>query len=217
MAAFTIGSRCYPSKEAAKQAVRDVLYRYSPGDKVDRPDDVELLRDLLDLHPDADEKVGPGVAGFRVVRGERAGVHAFEVVHTDDNVLDFGIRKCFDPPSLRRRVLEAMSHEIEPNSTAYLDSRVQGRSLVSDLSGTPVATNAVRVSHFQGPQRDVIATEFVEEHGGWDAIELTGSRRPGRPRFVDRELADEWRAYHRQRAVLGLLTVDEHLHRAYGS
>ncbi|WP_314223584.1 hypothetical protein [Streptomyces zaehneri] len=47
MPKFWIGSREYPSKKAAQEAVRDVLYGYSGGSIVDQEADHLLLLDLL--------------------------------------------------------------------------------------------------------------------------------------------------------------------------
>ncbi len=65
-----IGSRRYATKKARQEAVQAILGRYGLGQVVDQEDDDLLLRDLLDMHPDAaDRRVRTaGAPGLLVLR-----------------------------------------------------------------------------------------------------------------------------------------------------
>lgn len=213
MAEFWIGPRRYPSKEAARDAVRDVRDRYAIGETIDQFEDQELLRDLLDLHTEADDKIGCGVEAF-VIDQPLVGRHSgFKIIRIDGTEIDFSFNKCLTPPTYRQQVLSAMRYEVNDTTTDYFTSRVVVGSLHSDLSGTPLDTDNAHVSHFQGPAFVDIATEFADEVNGWAAIELTPSTAAGLGRFTDRALAQRWHDHHKERAVLGLLTPQENLRR----
>jgi hypothetical protein len=210
---FWIGRRRYRTKGEATDAVRDVRDRYSVGATVDRLEDQELLRDLLDLHAEAGDKIGCGVESFvldRPLRGKHSG---FKIIRTDGSEIDFSFLACLTPPNYRQQVLSAKRAEVADAITDYFNSRVADNSLESDLSATPLDVADAHVSYFQGPAFVDIATAFAAEVGGWDAVELTSSTAAGFGMFTDRALAQRWKDHHQEHAVLGLLTPQENLRR----
>ncbi|MFR0367567.1 DUF3223 domain-containing protein [Streptomyces sp. MCC20] len=213
MPKFWIGSREYPSKKAAQEAVRDVLYGYSVGSIVDKEEDHLLLLDLLDLHEEADAKIGVGVEAFAIAPPLKGPYPGFEVIRTDGTRIDFSYLACLKPPSYRQQVLAAMRVEAEVNATAYLTSRAEANTLVSDESGKTLDITDTHVSYYRGPSFVDLAEAFAADAGGWDAIELTTSSNPGRGQFADRQLAERWREYHQEHAVLALLSSQENLRR----
>ncbi|WP_407549089.1 DCL family protein [Streptomyces sp. Pv4-95] len=212
---FLIGQRRYPTKKAAREAVIAVRDRYSVGQTVDRLEDQELLRDLLDLHAEADEKIGCGIEAFVIDKPLQGKHSGFRIVRTDGSDEDFSFHACLAPPSYRQQVLSAMRAEAVEDITDYFNSRVAANSLKSDLSGTPLDVAGAHVSYFQGPAFVDIATAFANEVGGWDAIELNSSSAAGHGMFADRALAQRWREHRKDHAVLGLLTPQENLRRAH--
>ena len=213
MPKFWIGSREYPTKKAAQEAVRDVLYGYSVGSIVGKEEDHLLLLDLLDLHEEADAKIGVGVESFAIAPPLMGPYPGFEVIRTDGTRIDFSYLACLKPPSYRQQVSSAIRVEAEGNVTDYFTARVAADTLVSDESGRTLDLTDTHVSYYQGPSFAQLAAAFAHEAGGWDAIELTKSSDPGRGQFTDRQLAEQWREYHREHAVLGLLSSQENLRR----
>ncbi|WP_239590529.1 DCL family protein [Streptomyces aureoverticillatus] len=208
-----IGSRRYASKKARQEAVQAILGRYGLGQDVDQEDDDLLLRDLLDMHPDAADKVGPGVDRFRVIATPRGHHKGPEAVLVDGSKVAFSYMKCLDAPTHRQRVLAAMRTEIQPQVNTYFESRKAAHTLVSDESGQDLAPADVHVSYFQGPRFHDIALEFVQAAGGFDAIDLTAETARGLALFTDRALAERWHDHHQEHAVLGLLSAKENLRR----
>jgi hypothetical protein len=210
---FWIGSRQYPSKKAAQEAVRDVLYGYSVGSIVDQEADHLLLLDLLDMHAEADTKIGVGVESFAIAPPLKGPYPGFEVIRTDGTRIDFSYLACLKPPTYRQQVCAAMRLEAEANTTAYFTARAAANTLVSDQSGRPLDITDTHVSHYRGPSFAELAAAFAHDNGGWDAIELTTSSDPGRGQFTNRQLAERWREYHQAHAVLALLSSQENLRR----
>ncbi|MFD8442575.1 DCL family protein [Streptomyces globisporus] len=213
MAEFWIGHRRYRTKGEAKEAVRKVLYRYNVGSIVDQEDDHLLLLDLLDMHHEADDKIGPGVAAFAIAPPQRGPYPGFEVIRTDGSRIDFSYQTCLKPPSYRQQVMNVMRDEVKSTINAYFESRKMAGSLISDQSGTPLDNSNTAVSYFRGPSFVDIAEEFTETVGGWEAIELTPSTEPGLGKFKDRDLAERWFNHHEEHAALGLLSSQENQRR----
>ncbi|GGV51113.1 hypothetical protein GCM10010245_80400 [Streptomyces spectabilis] len=208
-----IGPRRYASKKARQEAVQAILARYGLGQIVDQQEDHLLLRDLLDMHPDAAEKVGPGVDHFRVIATPRGHHKGPEAVLVDGTKVAFSYMKCLDAPTHRQRVLAAMRTEIQPQVNTHYESRKAAHTLVSDESGQDLTPDDVHVSYFQGPRFHDIALEFVEATGGFSAVDLTAETPRGLALFTDRALAERWHGHHQERAVLGLLSAKENLRR----
>ncbi|MFI5525199.1 DCL family protein [Streptomyces platensis] len=213
MAEFWIGHRRYRTKSDAKEAVREVLYRYPIGNSVDQEDDHLLLLDLLEKHHEADDKIGPGVNGFAIAPPQRGPYPGFEVIRTDGSRIDFSYQTCLRPPTYRQQVMNVMRDEVKPDINAYFETRRDSGTLLSDTSGAPLDSNSIAVSYFRGPSFVDIAEGFAETVGGWKGIEMTPSTEPGLGRFKDRQLAAQWCSHHRERAVLGLLSSQENQQR----
>jgi len=212
MAEFSIGRRRYRTKGAAGEAVQAVLHGNPVGSELSG-EEFALVRDLLDMHHEAEDKIGVGVAGIRIAPPLKGKWPGFEVIRTDGSTIDFSYKSCLTHPSVSSQVRNVMRVEVEEFGTAYFESRLAAGTLVSDLSGVPLRSDATHVSHFQGPPFAEIADTFAAAEGGWEAIELTPSTDHGLGRFVDREQAERWRAHYEQRAVLGLLSPSENLSR----
>ena len=71
---------------------RSILNKYDRGDKVSSKD-AEYLNDLLKMHPNSAEKVGPGIESFSV-RTADFGTRCFWVNRVDGTTEKFSFRKC---------------------------------------------------------------------------------------------------------------------------
>uniref|UniRef100_UPI002F908769 DCL family protein n=1 Tax=Streptomyces virginiae TaxID=1961 RepID=UPI002F908769 len=213
MPQFSIGHRDYPTKKDARETIRAILHGYPVGSTVDNEEHHLLLLDLLDMHPRAEDKIGPGVEAFAIAPPQRGPHPGFRVIRTDGTPIDFSYLECLQPRTYRQQVLNVMGDEVKQTKTDYFESRRAAGTLRSDSSGQLLDTANTAVSYFQGPSFNEIATEFAESLGGWEAIELTSSAEKGLGRFVDRDLAQRWFDHHHSRAVFGLLTQQESLRR----
>jgi hypothetical protein len=87
-----VGDLTFPTKSAATEHFRQMLYRHEIGEEIPEPDHSEL-RWLLAKHSDCSEKVGVGVKSFSV-RWAEFGTRCFEVVRIDGSRIDFSFRWC---------------------------------------------------------------------------------------------------------------------------
>ncbi len=88
-----IGSLYFQRKGDADEYFRTMLYKYELGDKVS-DDDAEILLLLVSNHPEADEKIGPGIDSFSV-RTADFGTRCFWVNRSDGTTEKFSFKACY--------------------------------------------------------------------------------------------------------------------------
>lgn len=87
-----IGGIDFSTKGDAHRFLQEMLNRYHPGEQVNAIDEA-FLRDAITRHPEAAEKVGVGVAGFKV-RSADYGTQCFWVMRTDGSTDRFSYKAC---------------------------------------------------------------------------------------------------------------------------
>jgi hypothetical protein len=88
-----IGSLSFSKKGQANDYLRDMLYKYDLGDTVTDAD-AEILTHLLHMHPEAAEKIGPGIKSFSI-RTADYGTRCFWVNRIDGTTERFSFRACY--------------------------------------------------------------------------------------------------------------------------
>jgi hypothetical protein len=92
---ITLGQLHFGKKCDAAAYLKSMLHKYDVGDKVSVAD-TEVLRGALALHPDADAKVGCGIADFSV-RSADFGSKCFWVNRIDGSTEKFSYKSCIYP------------------------------------------------------------------------------------------------------------------------
>ncbi|WP_439486529.1 DCL family protein [Blastomonas fulva] len=87
-----IGELEFASKGEAQAFLRDILYSYVPGDDVSE-EHAAILTQALQNHPESEEKIGSGIAGFKVRSAEFA-TQCFWVQRTDGSTEKFSHKAC---------------------------------------------------------------------------------------------------------------------------
>lgn len=176
---FVIETADFVDRDEASAFFKDMLRRHRPGMSVG-PADAMHLRALLDLHPDRDAKVGPGVRGFTVLRTEH-NTPCFGAVRVDGTVVDFSLRHCIQGRvnsrfgALKKALRLAVRGDIEV-------LRAQGH-----VPGLPGGDSF----------GDIVKAFLVLR--GLDARGITLETRQGRitPEIADAAVVEDFRAFHR--------------------
>lgn len=90
-----IGSLRFPSKVAAAEFVRKILYRYAPGERITGEDE-DVVRDLFHIHPDHILKLnGHAISHFEVADQpeQHKPTRSFVVVRSDGHRDDFSLKR----------------------------------------------------------------------------------------------------------------------------
>jgi hypothetical protein len=90
-------TREFEKKGDAKAYFRAMLRRYKPGDRVNDEDSKDLAS-LLERHPHAIEKIGPGIDHFEVMSADYH-TKCFWVVRSDETIERFSYTTCIGPDS----------------------------------------------------------------------------------------------------------------------
>jgi hypothetical protein len=208
----TVAPYAFGTKLATKEHFKNMLARWPLGKTIEEPDASEL-RWLIQQHPHARFKVGPGISFFYVWDGGPYGSVGFYAMRTDRKAVDFSYLKCIDPPEKPlARVLKALRNEVGMDI-----ARAKGRFFDehADESGrVPCAVSGKLITIVESHADHAIPVTFNLLATHW----LTALRiDPTTVRVIlgsngtktvlqDRELAKNWREYHK--AVANIRVVD---------
>jgi hypothetical protein len=169
----------------------------------------EFLAALLRRHPDADEKIGPGIAHICVgtVPGYRS--RGFTVHRTDGTSTDFSWRACITEPSHASQVNKAMRQAVGDQIKAYKRAETSAGRLRSAITGNELAPDDAEVDHFS-PSFAALADRYAEVAGGYDAIGLAPSADGQIGQRMDPDHEAVWVRYHQRAARLRILSKAEH-------
>lgn len=208
-----IGDRTFPTKKAAEDICREILYGYSLGTVISDRGHHEFLSDLLRLHPDTDEKIGQGIGHFEIRRNPvYPKQRTLFVVRTDGAETDFSFLKCLTHTTQRKDVLIAMREAVSDQVMAVARAAfASGGPVICPVTGDvlPTITHA-HVDHAE-PTFDVMASTWVSGEGGWDSIAVVSADGMIGARFGTQVQRDRWVEYHRQYAKLRVVSVRANL------
>lgn len=94
---YIINGQFFKTKDAIRKKMREILYAYPVGAKVNDEDSAFLL-EMLHNHPKAIEKIGCGIEAFEV-RQETSISRCLYLVRIDGTAENFGYKKCLNPPT----------------------------------------------------------------------------------------------------------------------
>ena len=196
-----IGAYVFPTRKAAEEAIRSVLH-HAPLRVPLTGDEFALISALVSCHPDAEARIGAGIASIDV-RIIDYGQRGFWITRVDGTMTDFSYRKALDgAPNQRTLVLSALRREVREDIDAFrrevfaLDPHP-----VCPLTGQPLAFGPDAHVDHSDPTFVELAEGWVLTQGGWDAVNVCPDDGPGQ-RLVDHAQHADWIAWHRQRARL---------------
>jgi hypothetical protein len=197
---FVIPSRTFNSRTAAKNYIRDeILHAYAVGDPIPQGTHHTILSEVLDLHSDAAEKIGPGIDHFYVEKtwrlpGKEAvgkNQRAIIVVRTDGEQRDWSYHHVIDNPTTAANVKSALAFALESGRLERRDTDFAVGRVTCAASGDLIEQKHQADTRHLDPTWHALTSAFVSNHGGWDAIETHSG---------DRELRDAWLNYYAEHA-----------------
>lgn len=209
---FVTPSRIFRSRAAAKNYVRDeILHAYPLRTRIPAGAHHQLLTEVLELHSDADEKIGPGIDHFyveetwRLAGREAVGrdQRAIIAVRTDGTERDWSYHHVIDQPTTAANVKSALAFALDTGRLARRDADfASGEPVICTLTGEIIAQKHQADTRHLKPTWSEITAGFALEHGGWGAIEThsgNGSIFVGRD-IEDVALREAWLSYYEEHA-----------------
>jgi hypothetical protein len=200
-----IGERAFPTKGEADAYIREVRDKYALGADVTNADDQEFLLDVLDLHPESADKIGPGVDHFEV--RDSGSTIGFGIVRSDGSAIDFSWKRCLHEPCHEQQVRGAMRAAVQYHKFAVRDAAFAAGEVRCPITGELLTTQTCHVHH-EGDEFVDIADAFANEVGGYERIEVVPADDGIGRRLRDDELSKSWEAYHAEHARM--VVVSKH-------
>lgn len=210
----------WPSRRAALDDFR-LLHTggpYAVHDRISGPAHDLMLREVLDLHPDAAEKIGVGVDYFFVgltrdgdkfnVRPDATGIW---IKRVDGSEVDFSYRTCINHHTPESDAKEGLRLAVESRRLEYRQARIDSGTFASDISGTVFAAREDGYVIYDDPSWGQLTFRFAESEGGWDRILVDsglGAVQIG-SHLMDAGVHDRWLSFYDTHANRTLATASE--------
>lgn len=211
-----LGLTEFSTKGAAQQQVKSILNSSLLGVALEGKS-FDIINALLNRHPKASEKISSGVKSITVEDNGLASSRCFMVNRTDGSCIDFSYIRCFDgslPQDIKFK--KACRRSVAKNTVAFReeqfgDKTVNIKGAKSAISGEILSYENCHVDHTK-PSFNQIVEEFIAYYkidvNQIETVEL--DKLIGSCAFVDPQLTEEFRAWHKERARLRLITIEEH-------
>jgi hypothetical protein len=211
MAKYTIAGREFRSQNAILAHVSEVKARYA--DKVDlSPEDFRFMFELLHGHPDARQKIGPGVRRMWVQSHEGLPGRGFVLERLDGSTDRFSPRKCVVPTSRTQEVCGAFRWAIYPQIVKfrrdYFRRHADADGTVPDPFGFGRVTEKdCHVDHGPYGFRTILDQFLLSKRLQEADVKLTKGPN-NTPRLADKGLEQEWVHFHELRAELQIASSE---------
>ena len=203
MAKYVVGDLSYASKKEVKQLLRSALKELEDGAQVTDPSVVDLLTALAENHPEATDKVGAGIEywiaasnndlgydsrGFRAKQRGRA------------EPVPFSYTDVIDPPTHRMLVAEALTQEALDITRQFRTDAFAGGPVPCAFTGEMIPEKTMADAIHVTPTRGQLHQAFLGSEGlTYETVELVKHPVESGYRLADRELADRWRTFQKER------------------
>lgn len=210
MAEYMIGARRFDSKKGAENEVSRLLGDTPKGTAL-RGAELQLMADLLVMHPQAAKKIGPGISTI-LVRGNPWGGKTFYVLRTDGSETDFSFHMCFqgeraDRLSFRAACRYAVLPYVREARSRFFEMAEQP---TCPLTGAPLTIDTCHIDHappytFDRIYRAFLVLNDIDEN---DSSLCRHADNEIDPLFADPVLRDRWVAFHHGLAQLRAISAD---------
>ena len=207
---IVIGIHHFSSRAAAKKFVRSIVESYPDHEKISDFEHDAFLRDLIQLHPDAVEKIGAGIDFFTIKRDDKTGkTRHFLITRIDGSPADFSWHSCIDGRNWRRETIQTLRDAIANDIVAFRNKTFDLGNVRCPVTGESLSIKTADIDHAPPLTFDRLVGEWLSLRGiKLEDIKLGPSRDLQVVyEFADQELRASWQAFHRDRAVLRALSI----------
>lgn len=204
-----VGNLTFETKSAAKEHVRNLVARYPDGAAISQVD-TAFLKDLLELHPRVDEKVGSGVNSFTInTNWEYSNTRTIFINRTDGSRTDFSWIKCIDGETSHQLQMQALRVAVMDQIIAFKQSQfLHGRTVTCSETGEALSWQDCHVDHCAPDTFDKLVADWLaSERITIEQVTIS----PSRDSSFHRNMTDEvqrlsWWNFHNARKKLRLLS-----------
>ena len=195
----SIGRERFDSKKDRRSRIDNILRGHKTGKPIKDPEDHDLLCHLLHMHPDAAEKVGPGIKHFSVRKAPEHFSDCFYVTRIDGTSVHFSLVKCLESKGPGSRLKEchyykALRFAVYDQTKLFKDLRFENGANICAISKKEAAWEDLEVDH-----APVIFRELADAWLETEGLKLHEVQ------MDDRRQHTSWTEYHDEHAQLRLI------------
>ncbi len=202
-----IGQRVFPNKKETIKYIQGIQTKYKNGERIDSSDE-PFLRDLLNLHPRALEKIGEGISHFSIDPNDfwKGKTRHFKVHRVDGTATDFSFLKCVNGINSDGEALHAMRTAVVDQILEFRDKQFQAGTVKCPFTREVLAPNTAHVDHVAPDTFEALVFRWLSQEGlAISTISIT----PSQDNQVAREMIDHrqrssWQHFHDMNAHLRL-------------
>lgn len=200
---------------------KEMLACYRNNEDIEE-EDSHILRDLLERHPKAPQKIECGVKGFYKA-GTGKGTDCFHLERLDGTPTDFSYISCVNAKgkSLYQEFAEACSQAVREDlaqaKRAHFDKDSDAEGKVAcEVTGERINIKEAQLDHKKPLTFQVIVVTFIQANGIEIKPEMLSVPQDKQyvTTFVDKDLEQRFREYHHR--VASLRIVKTRVNRALG-
>lgn len=195
----------FPTKAAALEAVRKILYGYELEGVVTDPEHDLLLRELLTRHPQRAEKEQGGIKEFFIrltSKGDRQRVkkdaRGIWIRPLTGPPKDFSFYEAVNTPGPWADLSDALRVSIDPKRVEFREARIKNGPAHDDITGEVITDWNQAEVRYVSPTWAQLVDGFVAEHGPVNHHSGHGEVRIGGQ--LDAADAEAWHKYWVQHA-----------------
>jgi hypothetical protein len=214
-----IGGLRFPTKKAAEEFFKAMLYRYETGSPIPEPDATHLGW-LLERHPEHRVKIGNGIDRF-VVLNTLWGARGFAVLRCDGSAETFSYMTALDgkSPPVAYEVMQALRFEVQDQilsakSRYFLAHQDAADTVACAITGRRVTFRESHADHAPPRTFSTLASTFLAAHDLTPSLDLLAPPVNHKRRLADRTLAERWRAFHHKLAAIRVVAKGENVKRS---
>jgi hypothetical protein len=210
-----VGRQTFNSIKSAKEYVQSVISKYAIGEVIDAIDDFDFFVHLFQKHPEAQQKIGPGVRSIKVQQGShpasKTGQKELLLERTNNTSTDISWHECLKPKKHSANVTKAFRDAIREQTLQFKRSHFakenRKRCPVSDKE---ICFDNCHVDHYDPSKTgnsnvfDDLVNTFCEHQSiARDKIPLKAhGDHDAETFFASAVLAMEWKHFHENKACL---------------
>ena len=204
---YIVADKYFRSQKELENYIKNILHKYNLNEFLDEYD-FEFMMDLLVRHPKADEKIGCGIDGIRVV--PEWGNRRFDILRLDDSSIDFSPKKCLTPETQLTKFKRACRNAIQEQVRAFKNQFfAQGEKFECPINREVITYDNAHVDHEYPNTFDQIVHNFIKEKNiDVDSVAIEGEIAK---KFKDKKLEEEFAEYHKANAKLRVISKSANL------
>ncbi|MBL8090838.1 MAG: DCL family protein [Anaerolineales bacterium] len=209
---YTIQSEIFPTKNALKKRIQEILYQYKIDQQLSNGDFLFMI-EVLKNHPDYEIKNGVGINAIFVKQNPVYKQHrGFWVARLDGTETDFSYLECLKETTHKKKFINACRVAIEPYTQEYkrtFFNNLNGKVYFCPYTNEPLNFIGSHVHHEEPNTFQQLVKIFVTENMiEINNVEINSAAGDNliQDTFKDKKLERLWIDFHNSHAKLQIIS-----------